>query len=280
MRRRLTSRLLLGLLVPLFAFIAVPITVPSHGSVLQQFVDRTTDFYDLKRDFFELSGFGALAIMPNVTSDSEKANEFEYITFGMSGKYRIARGRMRSPADWWFIVNHRRGSGASTRYSYIGVFVAKRLAQPLSRQLHLHRNDGWTTREGTELGDFDDTYTSWRRFLELQGDNGTEEAFGREFGDWHAISDTPSGEYSWVDRNSWSNDRRVEECFSAIGGGLGGADVMFQAHLIRFRVTESSNSRAPVAWQTGLRNADALYVKTFSPEAGDLTGEYCIEISN
>ena len=257
---------------------AIPSVVKSQ-TINDQFVDRSPDIYNTKQSFFERSGFGAVAVMPHVTSRDRAAIEFEYITLPGSGHYRIARRNLQSPADWWFIVNHRSGSTASPLYTYIGVFIAKRLPQPLGSPLQLLRNRGWREQESDNLAEFSNTYESFTEFLELQREDANQELFQQAFGDWHAIPDTRTDESSWMQRRNWLIDVRVDQCFSAIGGPRpASSNVLFQAHLIRFRVTEQSNSRSPVVWRIGLRDADAFYLKTFSPEGVDLSGEYCVDI--
>lgn len=257
---------------------AIPSVAESQESI-EQFVDRTTNAYNSKRSFFASSGFGAVAVMPHVISQDQAKIENEYITLPSSGKYRIVRGRLQSPADWWFVVNHRRGSGGSQFYAYIGVFIAKRLAQPLDSPLQLSRNGGWRSQGQEDLERFDRLFGSLVPFFELQHEDASQDAFRQEFGNWHAIPDAQTDESSWLSRRSWLSKDRVEECFSAIGGTRpASSNVMVQARLIRFRVTERLNSRSPVVWRVGLRDADSFYLKTFSPVNVDLSGEYCVEI--
>ena len=259
------------------AISATMICVASESS--GQYADqRELDVYNSKRTFFERSGFGAVALMPHVTSESESAIEFEYITFPESGRYHIAHPRAAS-RDWWFILNHRSGSGASQQHTYAGVFVAKRLKGPLDSQLQLLRNAGWSELSGADLEEFEDTHQSWTDFFELQDSDATEESFEQALGDWHAIPDPQTDESSWIHRRHWLSKPRVDECFQAIGGKQSAdTDIFYQAHLIRFQITSGSNSRSPVDWRIGLRDADAFFIKTFSPEGIDLNGEYCVAI--
>ena len=38
------------------------------------------------------------------------------------------------------------------------------------------------------------------------------------------------------------------------------------------------HSRSPVVWNIGFRQADAFFIKTFSPQGADFNGEYCVDI--
>ena len=258
--------------------VAIPFVVDSQ-TLNDDFVERSLDTYNTKQSFFERSGFGAVAVMPHVISRARAAIEYEYMTLRRSGRYRIARRNLQSPADWWFIVNHRSGSTASPLYTYVGVFIAKRLARPLSSPLQLLRNTGWRGQGGNDLEEFSDIYESLTNFFELQDEDASQDSFEQEFGNWHAIPNAQTDEPSWVHRRNWLSQPRVDQCFGAIGGARSASsNVLYQAHLIRFRVTEQSNSRSPVVWRVGLRDADALFLKTFSPGSVDLTGEYCVEI--
>ena len=216
--------------------------------------------------------------MPNVTSKLQAVREFEYLALPGSGRYRIARPTAGSP-DWWFIVNHRSGSGASQFHTYIGIFIAKRLEHPLANSLQLLRNGGWHKLGGGDLKDFQHTYESWADFFDLQDTDASQESFQQIFGDWHAIPDPRTDESSWLQRRNWLSKPRLDECFQAIGGQRpASSNVFFQARLIRFRVTAELNSRSPVVWSIGLRDADAFFMKTFSPEGIDLNGEYCVAV--
>ena len=242
-----------------------------------QFGDqRNLDVYNSKRSFFERSGFGALALMPHVTSQPEAAIEYEYITLPGSGRYHLTHPDAGVP-DWWFIVNHRSGSRASDVHTYVGVFIAKLLKSPQRDSLELFRNAGWLKLEDTALGEFRDDYPAWTDFFELQDSTSSQESFAQEFGDWHAIPDpdTPD-ESSWLERDNWFNRDRVAECFRAVGRPAGD-NVYFQARLIRFQVTMELNSRQPVAWNVTLNDADAFFLKTFSPEGIDIDREYCVD---
>ena len=256
---------------------AVP-TVTSTA-VSEQYVDyRNPDVYNSKRNFFERSGFGALAVMPNVTSQSIAANEYEYITLSISGLYRIARQRLRSP-DWWFILNHRSGSRVSDRHTYAGVFIAKRLKQPQAIPLELFRSTGWYELGPDSLDEFTKTYESLEEFFELQHDGAMQNSFEQVFGGWHAKPDIETNESSWHQRKNWLIKSSIDRCFQAIGEGkFDESKVFFQARLIRFRVTTGLNSRSPVVWNIGLRQADAFFIKTFSPQSVDFNGEYCVDI--
>ena len=221
------------------------------------------------------SGFGTLALLPHVTSRSEAAFEYEFITLPTSGLYSIPRERGRT-GDWWFLVNHRSGSGASDVHTYVGILIAKRLARPLASSLQLMRNADWRELNGVNLGAFDNTYQSWTEFFELQNADASRESFTEAFGDWHALPDPRADDSSWLHRSNWLNKDSVDQCFRSISGQPN--NIFFQARLIRFRVTTSSNSRSPVVWNVGLRDADAFYIRTFSPEGIDLHGEYCVGI--
>lgn len=260
--------------------LTVAITCAAASDSWGQFrVQRDVHVYNTKRSFFQRSGFGALALTPNVTSKPQAVIASEYITLPASGRYDISR-RRAPHGDWWFIVNHRSGAEVSERHTYVGVFVAKRLEFPLASSLQLIRNAGWRELDGVELGAFENTYESWTEFFDLQDASVSQGAFEQRFGDWHAIPDPRTDESSWVHRRNWHSASRVSDCFEAIGGErASGSNVFFQAILIRFQVTSESNSRYPVAWSIGLRDADALFLKTFSPEGIDLAGEYCVEIS-
>ena len=162
------------------------------SSVSGQSVDyRDSEVYRSKRNFFETSGFGALAVMPNVTLQSLAAIENEYIVLPGSGLYHIGRGRLKSP-DWWFIVNHRSGSRVSNRPTYIGVLIAKRLRQPQGRSLELFRNAGWSGSGPDDLEGFQGTYDSLKEFFELQGKESQQYSFEQVFGQWHARPDPES----------------------------------------------------------------------------------------
>ena len=257
---------------------AVHIVIPS-AVFAQNFDYRDSAVYNSKRNFFETSGFGALAIMPNVTSQALAVIENEYIALPVSGLYRIGRGRVNSP-DWWFIVNHRSGSRVSERPTYIGVLIAKRLRQPQARPLELFRNTGWFGSGPDGLEGFQRTYESFEKFFELQDRESQQYPFEQAFGEWHARPETES-ESSWIYRSYWRSSSSIEECFQGQDIAVqqaGEANILFQARLIRFRVTIGTNSPSPVIWDIGLRQAGAVFVKTFSPLGADFDGEYCVVI--
>ena len=256
--------------------VATGIVAVAPGNTAAQFGDPgTPDVYTSKRSFFERSGFGALAVMPHVTSESEAANEYEYIALPSSGRYDITHPEGTIP-NWWFIVNHRSGSRASTAYTYVGVFIAKRLESPQRDSVELFRNAEWL-RLGDTLDAFNDNYQSRTDFFELQDSTSRQESFEQEFGNWHAIPDKDNDESSWLERDNWLSRARVAACFSAVGGTRPTDDnVYYQARLIRFRVTRGLNSRQPVAWEVTLDDADAFFLKTFSPEGIDMDREYCV----
>ena len=248
------------------------------GTVSAQSDYSNSEAYNSKRSFFETSGFGALAVMPNVTSQREAVIEYEYIALPHSGLYRIERNRLKSP-DWWFIVNHRSGSKVSDRPTYIGVLIAKRLRQPQARPLELFRNAGWSEPGPDGLNGFHGTYELLEEFFKLQDSGAEQYSFEQAFGKWHANPNTESIESSWGYRSYWRSSTSVEECFQDIGGQqYDESNLLFQARLVRFRVTSGTNSRSPVAWDIGLREADAFFIKTFSPQGADFDGEYCVAI--
>ena len=271
---------------------AVAIVAMTASETSAQFGEqRDVEIYSSKRSFFERSGFGALALMPHVTSKPEAAIEFEYITLPRSGRYRMRHPDASSGSpDWWFIVNHRRGAGASRLHTYVGVFVAKRLEESQGGVLELYRNAGWrrleeaelrpeeTEFEEVQLEEFKDNYPYLTEFFELQNSTSTLEPFEQRFGGWHAIPDADASESSWLERDNWLSRDRVDECFRAIGTARPtGENIYFQARLIRFQVTMGLNSRRPVAWSVDLEDADAFYLKTFSPEGINIDREYCVE---
>ena len=254
------------------------ICLPGGEAAGQFDAPRQVEVYSSKRSFFMRSAFGTLALLPNVTSRSEAAFEFEFITLPTSGLYSVPRGR-GGTGDWWFLVNHRSGSGASEVHTYVGILIAKRLERPLANSLQLMRNAGWRELDGVDLGSFENTYPSWTEFFDLQDADASRESFTEAFGDWHALPDPRADESSWLHRNNWLNKDSVDRCFQSTGEPPSSdSNIFFQARLIRFRVTTSSNSQSPVAWNVGLRDADAFYMRTFSPEGIDLHGEYCVGI--
>lgn len=261
-------------------FVAGICSVAWSQDLDQQFESRSPHLYISKRSFFESSGFGALALMPNVVSRKGAAFEHQYITLSRSGMYRLARRRLKSRAIWWFIVNHRRGAGPSPHYTYIGVFIAKKFARPIDKPLHLYRNEGWQendkaphpfelSRDPELLGPF----------FELQREGSLQSLgmFQGKFAYWHATPDAQKDESSWAFRTSWLSKPRAEECFGAVGHQGPADSALYQGRLIRFRETELLNSLYPVVWDVDLGDADAFYMKTFSPTAG-LSREYCVDI--
>lgn len=235
--------------------------------------EKATRVYDRKETFYEQSGFGALAVMPNVTSRRSARIEYEYITMPAPGRYRIARRDLRSPSEWWFVFNHRIGDQPMEPHSFVGVLIAKRLSSPPVNSLELFRNVGWSVTDPNTP--FRALRASWAEFFGLQRNEGVREFFEQEFGSWHARPD--SGEdSSWQHRGYWL-DPSVDECFRSVGNRQT-SNLLFEAQLIRFRPTSETNSQRPVVWRIGTGNRDALFVRTFSPRGADVGGQYCLEI--
>ena len=261
--------------------VACAVSIVIASSVSAQSVDYiNSETYNSKRSFFASSGFGTLAVLGNVTSQREARIENEYIALPDSGLYRIHRNWLKSPYDWWFIVNHRSGSNLPDHATYIGVLIVKRLKTSQVRPLELYRNKGWFgSRPDDGLDVFQRTYRSLENFFELQDTDSSQKSFEKEFGNWHAKPDTEPSESSWRDRSYWRSSSSVEECFQDISRLQSDqSNLLFQGRLIRFRVTTGTNSPSPVVWNIGLRQANAVFIKTFSPLGADFNGEYCVVI--
>ncbi|MDE0179476.1 MAG: hypothetical protein OXP36_12890 [Gammaproteobacteria bacterium] len=236
--------------------------------------EQTTTLYDRKETFYEQSGFGGLAVMPNVTSRRDARIEYEYIALPDPGRYRLARRNLRSPSDWWFVFNHRLGDQPAEPHSFVGVLIAKRLRTRPVNSLELFRNANWSVSNPDTP--FRALFESSAEFFELQDSEAILESFEQEFGIWHARPD-PNGEFSWRHRGYWL-DPRVGECFRSVGSRET-RHVLFEARLLRFQPTNGTNTQFPVVWNIRTGNTDALFVRTFSPRGADVGGEYCVEIA-
>ena len=224
-----------------------------------------------KVEFFGESGFGAVALMPNVTEMDEARSEHQHIRLREPGRYRINLDK----DNWWFVLNHSDNSPElSGRHAYVGVLIAKRLDSASENRLELYRNAEWHDPSDGFWEVFD---IEWEEFLALQ--DSTQDNFENEFGDWHAVLEPEESQSSWDRRKTWINEsttERVEECFAAVAERPE-FNVFFGIRLIRFQVVEGANPRSPVAWSVLRSGVDAFYMKTFSPYTS-YTGEYCIEI--
>ena len=149
------------------------------GTIMVVPVSTQVDFSEERHEerlgskdvFFENSGLGAVAMMPNVTSENNAPFEREYFTLGSSGRYGLDPNR----EEGWFVVNHRISSGALEGHTYVGVLIAKQFSDGLEREreLELYRNDKWHDAprgfRRTIIG------KGWRDFLALQ--DSTHEGF-------------------------------------------------------------------------------------------------------
>ena len=256
------------------ATLACAITAVAAGQTNGDFNEEKHELPPVsKAEFFGESGFGAVALMPNVTEEDEARSEYQYIRFQeLIGRYRINLDK----DNWWFVVNHSDNSGLSSgRHTYVGLLIAKRFRSisELGNKLELYRNKDWHDPSGSFWDMFDE---EWEDFLESQ--DSTQDNFENEFGDWHAVIEPTESRSSWDRRKTWINEsimKRVEECFAAVRERPG-SEVLFGVRLIRFQVAEESNPSSPVVWSVVLDGVDALYMKAFSPVFPP-TREYCIE---
>lgn len=249
----------------------------SETSFAQEAPDRLTDFRS-KRSFYEQSGFGALALMPNVQQPSQARIEHQYIAMTRSGYYENVRDRMKS-SDWWFVINHRSTAFSDRDSIYVGVLAVKRQKLVQREPIALYRNSGWFNPANSRLGEFDGNYASLESFLRLQSQIAIYDAFSRVFGEWHARPREGDEESSWRLREYWEDQSSVRECFERAGGGdWDPSRLLFEAKLIRFAVTSGTNSQSPLTWYTGVSDTGTLFVRTFSPTSQALYKEYCLAL--
>ena len=246
---------------------------------------RKTTTYTTQKLFFDESGSGTMAMMPNVKSQREAKSEHKFKAFLPEGTYELG-GKIR---DIWFVHNHRTGSG-DTPKSYIAVLIAKVLKTKLQTKLELYRNKDWfNLKSGSKLGVFSELFPSVEDFTKFHKDSSVSleqsksslEQSKRKFSNWHALASKKPKLTSWDLRKEWGNYKLGDNlnCFKELlsDDKIPENHIFVQARLIRFSLTEKSEPDKPVAWVVKLSDARAVYIKTFSPNI-NFRGEYYIHL--
>lgn len=232
--------------------------------------------YNNQKMFFEKSGTGTMAIMPNVKSQSQAKSEYKFEAFKQDGTYKL-EGDI---GDIWFVINHRIVE-ESPPVSYIGVMVAKVLKTELASTLELYRNEAWfSLQDETELSYFRALFESAQNFTTIHKDSSISvESFNKQFKNWHALADLNPKLPSWELRREWGNYNLA--CLRQLSEdeNLNASNIFVQARLLRFSPTTKSEPGNPVAWVVKLGNAKAVYIKIFSP-ISDFRGEYYIRLAH
>lgn len=214
---------------------------------------------------------GTVAMLPAASSLDSARHASYYEVLPESGFYSI-----EEKSDW-FIVNHRLQDAENRPPpTYVGILAVKVLKPPLEMQLELIRNESkhWMPKDGGFRKDFPSASGFWERHAENGGIDLS--AFESEFGLWHTAL---KEELHTSDRStSWKPTHH--DCWSKLesrGRSVSDDQVFVQARLYAFTPTRSRYSGAPVVWKLALRNASAVYIRTFSPNRIDFSGRYCIE---
>lgn len=253
-------------------------------SVAQCPNEQETKTYDSKTKFFRDSGAGVMAIMPNVKSQKEAKSEYKYVAFKKSGTYKL-EGNIAQKNDFWFVNNHRLGDSTSddlSSHTYIGVMIAKVLLHQdnLAYPLHLRRNEKWFDLEDNKsLSSFRGQSSSTAtEFMKIQHKKDLE-LFKDKFGDWHALANKEPRLSSWEQRKEWSDYNL--DCLKQISNSnnLTDSNILVEARLMKFQPTNMDNPEKPVAWKVQLGEAEAVYIKTFSPISPDFVKEYYISFA-
>ena len=244
----------------------------------QNLEEADTRAYDKQALFYEQSGTGTLAMMPNVKRLDQAKLEHEFLAFPSPGRYRVSRV---SP---WFVVNHRVTSApqSSLTPTYLGVIVAKIVRQDYKHRLELYRDaDGWEA-EGVHR----EQYEELDGFFEIHARKDADLAAFQEVfppapsAPWHSRLEGDGGRSSWLSRTEWVPPEGG--CLNELlkERGIAPERVFVQGYLLSFSPTQRSTSSYPVAWSTNLEVAEAMYVRTFSPLSSDFAREYFIEFSH
>lgn len=233
-------------------------------------IEQETEPESRRSGFLRLDT-GVMAMMPGVSSRNGADHAKDYEVFPRSGFYRLEEA-------WnWFIVNHRiQDTEGTPEPTYVGILVAKVLDGPLERHLQLLRNkELWEPEDEGFDEDYPSTSGFWQRHAESEELDLS--VFEEEFGPWHATLEEEL--HTWDRAAAWKPTQ--EDCWSRLredGREIWDDQVYVQARLIAFTPTTSPYSGNPVVWRLALRNASAVYIRTFSPKRVDFSGQYCIEL--
>ena len=225
--------------------------------------------YTSKRSFYRNSGTGTLAIAPNFVTRNDLVGAASYVGFVESGIYEIERNR----PDAWFVVNHRLDD-TDSKTTYLGVLVVKALRREQRSPLWLYRNTGWTPISSTS---FPSQFGSFRDFFGEQIDDSNLEDFQSEFGIWHGTLTDNREVVSWAERREWH--RSPIPCGAFKKFDLDSKSTLITAQLIRFHPTRRDDSSSPLALNILLRDAEAIFIATFSPASSSFSREYQLVFS-